>query len=78
MLAAWARLESAARDYEPAPYDGPALLIQDAAQARRAGQIWGSVLGDLEIHLVDYGTEAPDGLLRDARVAQAVRKALEA
>jgi hypothetical protein len=78
VLAAWARLESAARDYEPVPYDGPALLIQDAAQARRAGQIWGSVLGDVEVHLVDYGTEAPDGLLRDARVAQAVRKALEA
>ena len=78
VLAAWARLESAARDYEPAPYDGPALLIQDAAQARRAGKTWASALSDLQIHLVDYGTAAPDGLLGDARAAQAVRKALEA
>lgn len=77
LLAAWARLECAARFYEPAPYDGPALLVQDAAQARRAGQSWGCALGDLQVHLADYGTEAPDGLLRDARVAQAVRKALE-
>lgn len=78
LLAAWARLESAARVYEPAPYDGPALLVQDAARAQRHGQTWGRALGDLQVHLVDYGTEAPDGLLRDPQAAQAVRKALEA
>lgn len=78
LLAARARLESAARAYEPAPYDGPALLVQDADQARRDGQSWDRLIADLQVHLVDYGTEAPDGLLRDPRVAQVVRKALEA
>jgi thioesterase domain-containing protein len=78
LLAAWGRLESATREYEPAPYDGPALLVQDAAHAQRDGQTWDRALGDLQVHLVDYGTEAPDGLLRDPGVAQVVRKALEA
>lgn len=75
---AWAGLASAARRYEIADYDGPVILFQDAVKSGATERTWGRAIGDLQVHLLDYGIESPVGVIRDARLAQTMRKALKA
>jgi thioesterase domain-containing protein len=74
---AWAGLASAVRRYRIADYDGPVILFQDAANPGATERTWGRVIGDLQLHLLDYGIESPVGVVGDARLAQTMRKALD-
>jgi len=75
---AWAGLASAARRYQMQDYDSPVILFQDAANSGATERTWSRVIGDLEVHLLDYGIESPAGVVGDAWLTQTMRKALEA
>ena len=74
---AWVDLTLAVRAYEPAGYVGRTLLFTDAMDSPAAEEAWRHATGDPEIHRLDYGLESPIALVRDAQVADVMRKALD-
>jgi thioesterase domain-containing protein len=75
---AWADLTLAVQAYDLADYDGPAILFEDVIDSVASERTWVHAIKDLEIHQFDYGIESPKAVIGDARLAQAMRKALEA
>jgi len=65
--------ELAARDYEPAGYDGPTVLFQDGTDS----PAWRRAIADLESHRLDHELESPTAVIRDAELALVMRKALQ-
>jgi thioesterase domain-containing protein len=78
LQAAWADIMLAVQAYDLADYHGPALLFEDVIDSVTSQQTWTRAIKDLEIHQFDYGIESPEAVLGDARLAQVMRKALEA
>jgi thioesterase domain-containing protein/aryl carrier-like protein len=75
---AWADFTLAVRSYDPAEYDGPAMVFEDTVDSHDAQRPWLRAAKDAWIYRLDHGLESPTALIRDAQVAQAMRKALEA
>jgi thioesterase domain-containing protein len=75
---AWADITLAVRAYELVDYDGPAVLFHDAVDSPATERAWRRAIKDLEIHRLDYGVELPRAVIRNPRLAQVMRKALEA
>jgi thioesterase domain-containing protein len=75
---AWVDLTLAVRAYDPPDYDGPVLLFEDAMDSHAPEDGWMRAVKDLEIRRLDYGIESPMAVIKDAQVAHAMRKALDA
>lgn len=65
-------LELAARAYEPARYDGPALLVTGGTDP----SVWQRAIADLDLHWLDHRIESPAAVLHDEELALVMRKAL--
>ncbi|MFJ3303902.1 thioesterase domain-containing protein [Streptomyces sp. NPDC086549] len=65
----WSALALALHHYEPRPYDGPVLLVQDNKDREDTERNWLSVLPNAETLWLDYGVDLPLPILRDAGVA---------
>jgi thioesterase domain-containing protein len=75
---AWAQLTLAVRAYDPADYDDRAMVFEDTIDARASGRSWMRAVKDAWIYRLDHGLESPTAVISDPRLAQAMRKALEA
>ncbi|MFF0203398.1 thioesterase domain-containing protein [Streptomyces sp. NPDC005017] len=75
---AWARLAQTLSRYEPAGYDGPALLVQDVLRLPAAEKTWRPAVRDLRVVGLDHRVASPLALLRDRDAATAVREACTA
>jgi thioesterase domain-containing protein len=71
-------LALAAREHEPARFDGPVTVIQDTVDSAAGGRRWTDAAADAELHRFDHGIESPLAVLTDARLAPIARKALDA
>jgi hypothetical protein len=75
---AWAQITLAVQAYDPADYEGRAMVFEDAVDSRTSERRWLRAVKDAWIYRLDHGIESPTALINDAHVAQAMRKALEA
>jgi thioesterase domain-containing protein len=64
--------ELSLRDHEPAPYDGPAVLVTDGADP----SVWQRAIADLDVHPIDHGVTSPAAVLHAPELALIMRKAL--
>jgi thioesterase domain-containing protein len=74
----WVDMALALRTHDLGEYDGPTVLFQDIADSRATELTWRDAVKNLETHWFDYGVESPHAILRDARLAETMRRALTA
>ncbi|MFD1049577.1 hypothetical protein ACFQ1S_30620 [Kibdelosporangium lantanae] len=74
----WVNLALATRTHDLGAYDGPTVLFQDLTDSRATELMWRDAVRNLETHWFDYGVESPHAILRDARLAETMRRALSA
>lgn len=72
--ALWAAGMFAQDHHEPAPYDGPAVLVQNSASTDRIRAVWGSVLTNSKLVVGEW--ESVLEILRDQRFATVIREIL--
>lgn len=72
----WVDLALATKAHDFGAYDGPTVLFQDLADSRATELTWRDAVNNLETHWFDYGIESPQAVLRDARLADTMRRAL--
>ena len=72
----WVDLALATGAHDFGDYDGPTVLFQDLADSRATELTWRDAVRNLETHWFDYGIESPQAILRDARLADTMRRAL--
>jgi aryl carrier-like protein len=75
---AWAEFALAVRSYDPAGYDGPAMVFEDTVDSPDPARPWLRAATNAWICRLDHGIESPAAVIRDAQVARAMRKALAA
>jgi hypothetical protein len=73
----WVDLTLAVRSGPPGRYDGPAVLVHDLADPSEVTRTWSEAVPHAEAHALDHGIDSPMAILRDARLATVLRKALE-
>ncbi|MEU8848983.1 alpha/beta fold hydrolase [Streptomyces sp. NPDC048564] len=72
----WSALALALHQYEPRPYDGPVLIVQDVKDRADTELNWLPVLPQAETLWVDHGVDLPRPTLRDPRVLELMRSKL--
>ncbi|MYS92366.1 MULTISPECIES: alpha/beta fold hydrolase [Streptomyces] len=72
----WSALALALHQYEPRPYDGPVLIVQDVKDREDTERNWLSVLPQAETLWVDHGVDLPRPTLRDPEVVALIREKL--
>jgi hypothetical protein len=72
----WSACALSLHHYEPRPFQGPVLMVQDVMDREPTERNWLSLMPNAETVWVDYGTESLRPTLRDAAVAKLIRERL--
>lgn len=74
---AWVDLTMAVRSGPVGRYDGPAVVVHDLVDPPEVTRTWSDAVPNAETHSFDHGIDSPMAILRDERLADVLRTALE-